>query len=382
MLRGVAMRALAAAMLAVLLLASAAGSRPTPVTRILQTLAFSSPQSGYGLVDDEGARTCVDRVGLSGDGGARFALVGTVAAWRCAGGAPVAQLAFDGRGDGFAYGPGLFVSHDGGRSWARSPQPGSVLAVSALGESVWMVEEDCARGRSLTCPMALLESADGGRTWRPAPRQPPGALAARYGEPALGQDWLVRVSAGTAYVLSSPPRGALYVPLWSTSDGGASWAARRIPCGGALSVVASVAPDGALVAVCAGEPGAGSQAKWSAASTDGGRTWSVHPRCEIIACQPAALVGGYLGEVDAVSASTFYVIGDRSPLIVTRDGGVSWRRYDDVGNVNGLPAQVQFFGPRDGIVLGQSNTSTAPVTIWHTDDAGANWTAVTPTFSG
>ena len=210
----------------------------------------------------------------------------------------------------------------------------------------------------------------------------PVALAARYGEPALGQDWLVRVSAGTAYVLSSPPRGALYVPLWSTSDGGASWAARRIPCGGALSVVASVAPDGALVAVCAGEPGAGSQAKWSAVSTDGGRTWAVHPRCEIIACQPAALVGGYLGEVDAVSASTFYVIGDRSPLIVTRDGGVSWRRYDDVGNVNGLPAQVQFFGPRDGIVLGQSNTSTAPVTIWHTDDAGANWTAVTPTFSG
>ena len=107
----------------------------------------------------------------------------------------------------------------------------------------------------------------------------------------------------------------------------------------------------------------------------------MHPRCTIIACEPQALAGGYVGEVDAVSASTFYAIGDRSPLIVTRDGGVSWHRFENVGNVNGLPAQVLFFGPQDGIVLGQSNTSTAPVTIWHTSDAGATWTAVTPTFS-
>ena len=145
----------------------------------------------------------------------------------------------------------------------------------------------------------------------------------------------------------------------------------------------AAAPDGTLIAVCAGEPSAGFQAKSLAISRDGGRRWSQRGPCNAdpaaAACARSPLSQGYLGEAVATSAQTVYVIGDRSGLLITRDGGVHWRNLGaTVGDVNGTPAQVAFFGPRDGIVLGRENTAQAPIVIWHTTDGGAGWSAVTP----
>lgn len=97
-------------------------------------------------------------------------------------------------------------------------------------------------------------------------------------------------------------------------------------------------------------------------------------------CARNPLIDGYLGEVDATSAATFYVIGIRSPLLVTHDGGASWTALQSVGDVNGSPAQVIFFGARDGVVLGRLNDATASVAIWHTSDGGASWSALTPCY--
>jgi photosystem II stability/assembly factor-like uncharacterized protein len=362
------------------------------VSRTLVTLAMSSTASGFGLIQDQGTARCVDYVGSTSDGGAHFGFLRRLASWRCASSSsPVALLASDGDGDGFAYGPALFVTHDGGSSWARSAQPGAVLAVSAVGRSIWMVQEECAHATSTRlCSLRLLQSADGGRSWAPSRAQPPGAVANRglaAGDSAQGQSWLVRASASAAYLFGSPrsstQAATVYAPLWSTDDGGSSWTQRRIPCRAGLSVVASVAPGGALVTVCAGGPGAGAQGKATAVSTDGGRTWSVHNRCDELGqprCASYPLIYGYLGEVDATSAGTFYVIGLRSQLLVTHDGGASWTALATVGDVNGSPAQVIFFGAREGIVLGRLNNATAPVAIWHTSDGGASWSAVTPSY--
>jgi photosystem II stability/assembly factor-like uncharacterized protein len=354
----------------------------------LEAIAFSDRDHGVGLFVAGTTQRCVASSGSTADGGAHFGTLAVLADWRCAGNPTVSQIATDGRGDVFAYGPGLIVSHDDTVTWAPANAFGSVLAVQAAGTSVWMVTRDCrgvgAADRS--CPVRVLESADGGRHWKPTRSQPAGAAVTRgsVGAPAFGQTWLLRTSRSSGYVLSSAVMGATSATLSFTSDGGSTWSRRPLPCGTrALSTVLAAAPDGTLVAVCAGEPSAGFQAKWLAISQDGGRRWSQRGPCNADpggpACARSPLSQGYLGEAVATSAQTVYVIGDRSGLVITRDSGGHWRNLGaTVGDVNGTPAQVAFFGPRDGTVLGRENTAQAPIAIWHTIDGGHIWSALTP----
>jgi photosystem II stability/assembly factor-like uncharacterized protein len=287
----------------------------------------------------------------------------------------------------FLYEPGLFASHDGGRTWAAHRGPGPVLAVATIGRSVWLARADCrrsVRAASHGCVLSLLESADGGRTWAPSPVQPPGATVRTVGGTvvtgggAIGQTWLVRTGLSSAYLLSNPGRNGI-APLWFTGDSGASWSQEQIPCGTALSITLSAAPDGTLMAVCAGEPSAGYQAKSAARSTDGGRTWTVHPACPPPhpACHGDTLDFGYLGQIAAVTSRTTYLAGDRSSLLVTGDGGAHWRPVRPlIGDTGGGTSQVTFFSRHDGIVLGDGPGEMP--TIWRTTDGGQHWSSVTP----
>jgi photosystem II stability/assembly factor-like uncharacterized protein len=374
-------------------------SRDVPASA-LKTVAFVNPRVGYGMFEQRSPVRCEDVVAKTVDGGAQFTSPVRVTSFDCDGDAPVGALAFDAHGDGFLYGPRLYVTHDGGRSWARDAQPGQVLAVSAIGRSVWMVEDGCftlpPEGGPQRCPLRVIESRDGGRTWAPAPSEPAGATlyGAAYDslQSAYGQTWLVRVSRLAAYLLSTPyrteaSRGS--APLWYTDDGATSWTTRRIVCdkvgaqSPAFSVVLSQARDGTLVAVCSGEGSAGFEPKAVAVSTDDGRTWSERGPCTtaLDSCSRNPLTFGYLGEVDAVSAGTADLIGMRSSLLVTHDGGVHWRKAGTIGSVNGPPDEVLFFDPEHGVVVGQANTATAQATIWHTSNGGRSWTAVTPRVS-
>ena len=162
------------------------------------------------------------------------------------------------------YGPGLIVSHDDAATWAPA---------RAFGER--------ARG-----PGGRHLGVDGGARLRRSGRRGPllprararirrrraalgaDALAARRARaraveaPAFGQTWLLRTSRSSAYVLSSAAVGAARATLSFTADGGSTWSRRPPPCGTrALSSVLAAAPDGTLIAVCAGEPSAGFQAK-------------------------------------------------------------------------------------------------------------------------
>lgn len=237
----------------------------------------------------------------------------------------------------------------------------------------------------------VLESADGGRTWAPSPAQPAGATARGSGgqvaqEGAAGQTWLLRTGPSSAYVVSNPSRNGT-IPVWFTENGGASWAQRQIPCGIALSftmsVTLSAAPDGTLMAVCADQPTAGWQTKSAARSTDGGLTWAVHPACPPphLTCRGDALDLGYLGQIAAVTARTTYLVGGRSSLLVTRDGGIHWRPVRPVigDSGNGI-FQVTFFSRRDGIVLGDDASNNELPTIWRTTDGGRHWSRVTVSF--
>jgi photosystem II stability/assembly factor-like uncharacterized protein len=108
----------------------------------------------------------------------------------------------------------------------------------------------------------------------------------------------------------------------------------------------------------------------------------VHGPCTTdYACRAGVLSDGCLGEVDAITADTAYVISPRNPLLFTHDGGLRWHQQHAVGYGDGSPAQAIFFDRDHGVVIGRPNTANAPVTIWRTSNGGKIWTAVTPTVS-
>lgn len=363
----------------------AATTSGAPGTR-LEAIAFVSPRTGYGIFTRQAGGRCQALAGRTADAGTRFGSLAAVGSWPCGGSPPASFLAADRHGDAFFFGPGLFVTHDGGRTWANGRQPGTVLAIATAGRSAWMVRASCPRHDG-TCALRLLESADGGRTWAASPAQPPGATVRAVGgqpaqEGAAGQTWLLRTGRASAYLLSSPVAGA--APMWFTADAGRTWSRRQVPCGpfGAISATLAAAPGGSLLAVCAGQPGAGNQAKSAGRSTDGGRSWTVHTPCppsRFLCRRGMPLDSGYLGQIAAVSAGTGFLVGGRSSLLVTTDGGSRWRTVQPlIGDSGGGTFQLIFVNRREGFVLGDDSRNNELPTIWRTSDGGTRWSSVLP----
>ena len=99
----------------------------SPRSTRLAAIAFTSPAAGYGSFTGQVGGRCQVLAGRTTDGGARFAHLARVTAWPCSSYPPAAALTADSHGDAFLYGPGLFVTHDGGRTWANGHQPGVVV---------------------------------------------------------------------------------------------------------------------------------------------------------------------------------------------------------------------------------------------------------------
>lgn len=369
-----------------------------PIAETLHRIAFFSLASGFGVFTSQVGSACQVSVGRTNDGGRHFAEVVQVSSWTCENAPPANSLAFDNQGDGFLFGPKLFVTHDGGRSWTQSIQPADVLSVEALGLSVWMIQAECPPASSTAaipgpCRMFLLESTDGGRTWVPSPAPPPNASVTNSGSGILEQDyvdqtWLVRTGVSSGYVFANPVTNTnglpAYAPLLYTSDGGVTWSARVVPCGlDAMTAVLSASPDGTLLVVCAGQPSAGFQAKSVTRSSNGGVTWTTRLVClgtpQPQNCATGPLNNGYLRGLDAVSAQLAFVVGPRSPLYMTQDGGARWQAVQPpIGDGSGGTAQVIFFNASDGVVLGRDGTNNETETIWSTSDGGEQWSKIVP----
>jgi photosystem II stability/assembly factor-like uncharacterized protein len=361
------------------------GSKPTlpPFTAPSLTLtdaAFLSPTSGYGLFTADSGVICSVYVGSTSNSGATFAHLAVAGSGSCLQGYGATHLTADGQGDLFAYGPNLYVSHNGGSSWTTEKQPGDVLTVSAVGKSMWMVESICARPTAATCSLRLENSANGGSSWRDLTL--PSRLSVEN-IPDMPVAVLVRTGAGTGYIGVADPSSTTKSSLYYTSDGGSSWVTRTIGCGG-QTVAMSAAPDGTLIAVCGAAPVTGNQAKSSVISTDGGENWTTQFICDgtltpLPKCALSSFFNGYLGSIDAVSSSTAFMVGVRTALEETTNGGKSWAPVTPpLGGSTDGTWRVTFFNDSDGIVVGNSVTAPPVPTIWSTSNGGATWTATVP----
>ncbi len=340
-----------------------------------------------------GTVACEDLVGPTTNGGVSFGPLRAVVGWNCNEGFGPRAVSLDTRGDAFLYGPKLEVTHTGGRTWVNSPQAGPVLAIDVIASSVWMVEADCSRyATTPVCPLSLRVSSNGGRSWSTVATPPDATAPRRYAAAAPGQTFLVRVTTSRAILVAAPEPGGRTpsdgTSFWVTADGGKSWSERTLSCGlprgmNVMSIAMAAGAGESLFAVCATQASAGYEAKTALRSTNEGRSWTLTANCATESparCASAELDAGYLGALVATSTNTEFVSGDRTSLLMSRDGGTRWRVVvPEIGNTGSASQSPIFFGARRGIVLEPFAYFGNPSTLWTTSDGGLRWTPVVPT---
>ena len=360
---------------------TSAPSPPTDTGPSIQGVDFLNDEHGYGLLIDQVGDACSLRVATTADGGSTFSAAVSVAQGSCQNGYQETRLVFDGAGDGFVYGPRLYVTHDSGTTWTDASPSGIVVAVVPFGTTVWRLVAHC-EGSPETCSLSLDESSDGGRTWIPSKATLPKASTFGVLAPP-GTSLLVRNSTSSAFLVV--PTSPTAATILSTADGARTWKQSLVPCLGGWGEILSRAFDSSLWLACAGQPGAGSQLKSVVRSLDGGKSWipgtpcppdltsTTYPPC----AESNGLSGGYLSDIVGLSSTTAFIDGGRSFLQVTHDGGATWSLTKPlVGNGDLSVGGLSFVDPEHGwVIVGESNSAA---TLWRTTDGGNSWQQTYP----
>ncbi len=263
---------------------------------------------------------------------------------------------------GWVFGPGIYGTHDGGRTWRLQDQR-PTLSLESAGSSVWAVT-GCIR--SQPCAPHLIESSAGSDRWNDAPTQPPAS--------ASNDAVLERAGATTTFLaaMNGSKTFSESTQLLVTRNSGADWTELAAPCQD-LRQLRSL--DGTLVwALCASQPGAGSQPKAVYVSLDGGRAWELRAQTSYPDAVGSLSIGGYAMTFVVTSASTGLIGSQRGGVSLSNDQGRNWSApaADVVGGDAGLGVrQLWFVDPSHGWALGGYGSS-GPA-LWATSDGGHHW---------
>jgi photosystem II stability/assembly factor-like uncharacterized protein len=286
----------------------------------------------------------------------------------------------------------LWVTADGGRTWARARIGPVVSDVSAIGNDVWAVVGTCPITSSPVagaCAASVEVSHDAGTTWHATAADPP--VAEEPGLSVADQDLeLARITLTRAYVLSFGPAptgvGSALGGLGYTADGGRTWAFRPDPCPAGFNFGQEVAASGTedLWMVCASQPSAGSQAKALYRSSNGGQQWTLTAAANapVLSGNVSLPVGGDLPVSGYVSPDSLghenlavltptraWLFPDRSGVFTTTDGGHTWSAVSGLsraGLIGGGSGNVVFVDGDHGWVC------EVGAGLWRTTD-GSHW---------
>jgi hypothetical protein len=228
------------------------------------------------------AGTCTAVAGTH-DYGASWFSVGAPPAGQADGASGASQIRFLDSSNGWAYGPELYATHDGGATWTKiNGLAGRVVDLAAAGSRAFAVVSSCAgpgSGYAANCTsFALYSAAASSNRWLPVP----GAAGSGQEAPAG-----LQLTGAFGYLLT---RGKLFAGPLS----GGAWpqvATPRAP----TCLTASGQPGPLLLApgsgaalnlACDGADAAGTERLTLYVSADGGRTSP--PRQERSCWRPAA----------------------------------------------------------------------------------------------
>lgn len=341
----------------------AAGFLPTSVTFVGPSIGAAIGQARTGC----GTRSCTAVAGTSSYGTSWFA-VGAPDAGPAGVTSAVSQIRFLDLSNGWAYGPGLWATHDGGATWQQITglPAGRVIDLSTVGSRVFAVLAACAPtsapvNDAVTCTsFELISAAADSNRWAPVPGAAaqlpvlPGGLQLTtvsgyllaqghlFTGPVTGGAWHqvpVSPSAGPPClgsgagqqagrhlpVLIAPTAGELFLAcgaapsggqpaLYGSPDAGQTWTALGpMAVQGFISSLAAT-PDGTLVL-------ATSAGIFYSAATTGYRTW----RQASVPVQVAGAGFTFVGMTTNALGVAVPADPALHELLVTRDGGASWQ---------------------------------------------------------
>jgi photosystem II stability/assembly factor-like uncharacterized protein len=355
-----------------------AGPAPVPGNFRPTSVTFVGPRTGWvigqALTPGHCATQFCTSVARTDDAGRTWAGRPAPMAGAADGATGLSQIRFLNLEDGWAYGPQLYATHDGSKTWAPVDTGGlRVTALETVGDRVFALWASCTGNGpayAVNCTRFTLYSAPaGGGAWAPVGSSTTGLTDGAASEAAE------LVLTGTrGYLLA--PGGALYA---GPVDGGGPWKqvstlVSSCPVGQAR---ADGQPTGALLGAvnsrdlllaCASassgaNPSVSTQQKFIYSSPDGGVSWRQ------LSTAPAAGVAFGL----AASPRESVVIATDQGIDLLPSGETSWQTATLRG---GGPAggfgYIGMTTDEQGIALPADPSAG---TVWFTFDGGQTWTA-------
>jgi len=331
---------------------------PTAAQRrfLVGSAAFSTPSTGWVVGARCTSTTCSTVVARTTDGGASFAAVGrlgfdlTPTADQHVASRSVSLVAADDH-DLLVVEQGVTtaveISHDGGVTWTPLALPGGPLAVvnpAGGAGRFWLAAVPAPLTDASRTHLLLVAAATGSVT-------PVATAPDNYGT--------VAVEGGTAYLTGSDRRLVVARP--------GSVITRALPgCG-------HVQPGaGLLLLSCQTGAAAGSGPKQAWSSADDGRTWTRR-------ADPP--FGGDLGGLLPLTSRRWLLDtgGGASSLLLTLDGGLSYRSVLPLGDGGAGGTDLAFTDPLHGVVvdgrpdLASGDAPHPDFGLYLTTDGGSSW---------
>jgi hypothetical protein len=277
----------------------------------------------------------------------------------------VSQIRFLNADDGWAFGPQLYATHDGGQAWTPVNTGGlRVTDLETVGDRAFALFASCSGGGSAFAAQCtsftLYSSPASADSWAPVGPSTTGLTAG-------GQDGAASlVLTGTVGYLLAPDRTLYAGPV----DGSAAWrAVSTVPCAvgtaqgdgqpaGAL-LAAATAADLDLACTPTPVPG-GLQKKLIFTSADGGSSW------QQTSVAPAAGVATSLAASPAGTA----VLGTNQGIDLLPAGSTGWQQLALTGPPAGGFSFVGMTSDEQGVAVPANPAAGA---VWFTFDGGLSW---------